>query len=699
MLDRPQPSIDCAQSADDWHCAPCALAVVDSSFSIVRANKVFHQLSGLTEKNVEGCRLSQIFSKPSQIYFESILLPLLHIKGSCQEIALTILTEQEPAPVLVNIAARPNTTTRLYDIIIFPATERRSYEEQLSILKRDAERRASWLAQLETLSGLGAWTYEIKTKRMLWSDRIYELYGIAKDAEVSLEVALRPLAPELQRAIMAFIDRPDGTREPMVHEADFGAPPDQVRRFKIVAQHRLNDLGEPVIQGFLQDVTEAHHRQIELWRAAHVDQMTGLANRAYFQSELTRQTETNTNNVTIAYLDLDLFKDVNDQYGHSAGDDCLVEIGKRLRAQCTETQAFVARLGGDEFAILFFDKKADEIEDLVSSIIESIRQPICLSNGNEVILGVSVGLARYDSDDLTASSEVLRRADLAMYAAKTAGRNAFAWFDLRLDLDRKNTKDLDRDLKLALEQDEFFLVFQPQYNLHDRSLVGFEALLRWHHPTKGLVPPLEFIPIAEANGLIRPIGRWVMARACEFAKRMHGNTKVAVNVSALQFRDPDFVPFVLERVKSLDLAHGALEIELTESVLVELNPTFQAMIERLRAHGITIAIDDFGTGYSSLGYLSKFPFDVIKIDRSFISDLKSKNSLRILRSIIGMGSSINKKIVVEGIETLEQVEFLRSFQSLVAQGYFFGKPVKLDQAVDIARQSYLMRFDSKKNFI
>jgi len=315
---------------------------------------------------------------------------------------------------------------------------------------------------------------------MLWSDRIYDLYGLANDAEVSLDVALRPLVPEVRSVIGSFIDQPQFSPEPVVHEFDFCQPSGLVRRLKVGAQYRLNHLGEPVIQGFLQDVTEAYHRQTELWRAAHLDQMTGLANRAYFLRKLNRHTETKSNSVTVAYLDLDLFKDVNDQHGHSAGDECLVEIGKRLREQCAETQAFIARLGGDEFAILFFDKQSDEIEDLVVSIIEAIRQPICLSDKNDVILGVSVGLACYDDEDLDGSSEVLRRADLAMYAAKTAERNAFAWYDMRLDLIRKNTKQLDRDLKVALDQDEFFLVFQPQFNLDDQSLVGFEALLRWH---------------------------------------------------------------------------------------------------------------------------------------------------------------------------------------------------------------------------
>lgn len=437
------------------------------------------------------------------------------------------------------------------------------------------------------------------------------------------------------------------------------------------------------IEGSVLDITDRILHEQSIRHLALHDPLTGLPNRVYFQSEANRRAKDGEAGLTIAYLDLDLFKNVNDQFGHAAGDECLTEIGRRLQALGNASNTMIARLGGDEFAILLARGSRPEMEAFASSIIETIRQPIALSRGDDVRLGVSVGLAELDGVECTDPSEVLRRADLAMYAAKTAGRNAFAWFDPGLDQIRKTRTQLDRDLKLALDRDEFFLVFQPQFSLDDGQLEGFEALLRWHHPTRGLVPPSDFIPIAESNGLIRPIGRWVIQRACEFASRLAGRTRVSVNVSALQFCDARFVPFVLETADAHGLARGTLEIELTEGILLESTPEFQAMIERLRDSGVTISIDDFGTGYSSLGYLSKFPFDSIKVDRSFISDMNSEIAHRILRSIIAMGNGMNKTIVIEGVETIEQVTFLKQFSNLVVQGYFFGKPMRHDTALEI----------------
>lgn len=414
----------------DWNDAPCALVVVDANFCILRANACFGFLTGASEREMIGERISRKFTTASRLYLESVLIPLLHIEGRCHEVALTVQGNAEPSPVLVNISLRNHLGPRVYDVALFPASARRSFEEQLVGLRQDSERRASWLAQLEKLSGVGAWTYEVRSGRLLWSDRIYELYGIPHGVQVTLEMALEPLSADVRQGIEAITKDPELCVEPMVQEFDFRHPSGQVRRFKIAGQYSLNHQGEPVIQGVLQDVTEAHNRQLDLWNAAHIDQMTGLGNRYLFNAELGRRADMKqaVEPFSLMVLDLDGFKAVNDTFGHHAGDAVLRTIGQRI-SKLGSSMAF--RLGGDEFAmILERHQGADTADNFARRLLSEICRPIDIGR-QDVTVSASIGISAYPIDGKD-SDAILRAADFAMYAAKNSGKNSYARYSPKL---------------------------------------------------------------------------------------------------------------------------------------------------------------------------------------------------------------------------------------------------------------------------
>lgn len=427
MPDYLSPTADSAGPLDAWYEAACALAVVDTSFRVARANRLFCRLAGIDENEAEGKRLSSFMSRPSRIYFESVLAPLLHVEGACFEVALSLEAASSSTPVLVNITVRTGISPRLYDVAVFPAPERRSFEEQLLSLKIGAERRAAWLAQLEALSGIGAWTYELRTGRMLWSSRTYELYGISHGTDIDLETALRPFAPAVRRMIEEMLAQPDlATLAPVSHEVEFRQPPGLVRRFKIAGHGSVNQLGEPVVQGVLQDITDAYNSQLDLWRAAHFDQITKLGNRYHFNEELAGRTdpEGTAPGFFLFIIDLDGFKAVNDTHGHRAGDEVLKEVSRRISLYATSGSF---RLGGDEFALIIDAQPGtDTAKALAQHLLTDIARPIDIGK-ETVCVSASIGISHYPSDGCE-SDLLLHAADCAMYAAKKNGKNQFAVF-------------------------------------------------------------------------------------------------------------------------------------------------------------------------------------------------------------------------------------------------------------------------------
>lgn len=423
-----------------------------------------------------------------------------------------------------------------------------------------------------------------------------------------------------------------------------------------------------------EDVTERHKAQARVAHMAQHDSLTDLPNRTLFREKMSE----GLNQVAIAggamavlCFDLDNFKTVNDRLGHAAGDRLLRWVAARLKDNVGE-QDTVARLGGDEFAILQRGPQPRAAEELARRLVEIIGHPPPLES-QSVRVGVSVGIAIAPDHGLDAD-ELMKCADLALYQAKARGRGVYQLFEPEMEEEAQSRHALEQDLAGALERREFHLVFQPQMRLDSSELTGFEALLRWKHPSRGLVSPAEFIPLAEENGLIVPIGEWVLRTACAAAAPWPGVT-LAVNLSPVQFRSRGLVAMVTSALADAGLPPQRLELEVTETALLDDSEATIKILHQLRALGVRVSLDDFGVGYSSLSYLRKFPFDRIKIDRSFVGTLgESPESVAIVRTIASLGSVLGVETTAEGVETEAQLDFVRACGCTAVQGYYFGKP-------------------------
>jgi diguanylate cyclase (GGDEF)-like protein len=373
------------------------------------------------------------------------------------------------------------------------------------------------------------------------------------------------------------------------------------------------------------------------------------------------------------YLDLDNFKAVNDLHGHSIGDLLLKQAIERLRLCLRETDT-LARIGGDEFVVLQADVgKPEEAGNLARRFVESIAEPFDL-DGRQAYVGVSVGVAVCPSDGEDVDT-LLKNADMAMYRSKSEGRNTYRFFEFAMDARLQERRLLELDLRRAVANQEFELYYQPQVDAQTEAVTGCEALLRWRHPTRGMVPPNDFIAVAEEIGVIVPLGAWVIQQACREAATWPNQIGVAVNLSSQQFKGLALVQTVVSALAAASLSPLRLELEITESVLLADSEATLATLEHLRALGVRIAMDDFGTGYSSLSYLRSFPFDKIKIDRSFIKDIAEKSDCSaIVQAVAGLGAALGMITTAEGVETVEELGQIRSLGCTEVQGYFFGKP-------------------------
>jgi diguanylate cyclase (GGDEF)-like protein/PAS domain S-box-containing protein len=423
------------------------------------------------------------------------------------------------------------------------------------------------------------------------------------------------------------------------------------------------------------DLTEQKQAEAQIAHLAHFDPLTGLANRALFGKDIERvlaRAQRQGRQFALLCLDLDRFKAVNDSYGHIAGDQLLIEVASRLK-KCVRKNDVVARMGGDEFAILQDIDRPEDAQNLAARIVDTMKMPFLLPCAT-VEIGASVGIAVSPTDGLDAHN-LLSRADLAMYRVKSQGRNGWCFYQPEMDEQLLHRLEMEQDLKTALEKGEFELFFQPLLDLTSSEVVSFEALLRWHHPVRGMVPPSEFIPIAEDCGLIGLIGEWVVKTACVKAAAWARPWRVAVNISAVQFRHKSLVRLVKQALAESGLPPQRLELEITESVILSDEKHNLAILKDLRAWGVRIAMDDFGTGYSSLSYLRTFPFDKIKIDQSFVRDLpQDRNALSIIRAITDMAQSLDVRITAEGVETEAQMDALKALNCHEAQGFLIGRP-------------------------
>ncbi len=445
---------------------------------------------------------------------------------------------------------------------------------------------------------------------------------------------------------------------------------------------------------FNEMVGKIAEREQRITQLAFNDVLTGLPNRTMFQQQLDhlfRASKGGGSLFALHCLDLDQFKVINDTLGHPAGDALLIEAGKRLLQAAPGH--FVARLGGDEFVVLqTIGSDRNAIDRLGQDILEAIARPLVI-DGNEVVPSTSIGIAIAPHDG-TDGEMLLRNADLALYRAKEAGRGTFAFFEESLNERAQIRRQLETDLRLAVERGEFELFYQPLFDLELNRICSFEALLRWHHPTRGLVSPVEFIPVAEDTGLIVAIGTWVIREACAQAVRWPEHIRIAVNVSPVQFHRAGLQELILGALANSGLEPGRLEIEITESIFLEGSEATLRLLHSLRALGVRIALDDFGTGYSSLSYLQSFPFDKLKIDRSFINNLLTRDGANaIVRAITELAHALNIETTAEGVEETAQLMELRSHGCSSVQGFLFAEPMTLGDVEQLFRDDKLSMQD------
>jgi diguanylate cyclase (GGDEF)-like protein len=423
----------------------------------------------------------------------------------------------------------------------------------------------------------------------------------------------------------------------------------------------------------LEDITERKRSDERIAHLAHFDALTDLPNRVLFQEQLEGALArvADDEQVALLYIDIDEFKDVNDSLGHRIGDELLKSVAASLK-DCFDEKDIISRLGGDEFAVVQTAVKGPEdVTTLIKRIYQSIRGPHeCLGHVVTTDASIGIALASRDSAD---QEQLLKNADLAMYSAKAAGRRTWRFFEPEMDARMKARHSLEIDLRQSIIEGGFEVYYQPIVDLQSNQVCGCEALLRWHHPQRGMISPADFIPIAEDTGLINQLGEWVLMTGCAEAATWPDNIKIAINVSPVQFRSDTLALKVVAALAASGLSASRLELEITEAVLIRDDDAALAILHQLRALGVRIALDDFGTGYSSLSYLQRFPFDKIKIDRCFIKDIAEPSGAPcIVQAVVSIAETRHITTTAEGVETEEQREILHALGCTQMQGYLFS---------------------------
>jgi len=529
----------------------------------------------------------------------------------------------------------------------------------------------------------GLCMFDGEKRLTVWNDRYVELLGMPQHL-LKVGTPLRDIlndriASDMQKdhndpAVLARLTElmklaPDASRV------------DQLKDGKYVLLTRQPMAGGGWVT-MIEDITERKRAEAEIVHLARHDVLTGLANRAEFNTRLedaSKRLKRNGGNITVMMIDLDRFKAVNDTLGHLAGDHLLTEVARRLQSTVRETDV-LARLGGDEFAIIQ-EGGANQRESAVAlalRIIEAISAPFNI-NGQEMAVGTSIGIAMAPENGVE-PGELLKRADLALYSVKSGGRNDYRLFRDEM-LEFVNTQQsAERELREAIAHGQFELHYQPVVDIKTRELIGVETLVRWRHPVKGMIAPDNFIPLAETTGLIVPLGEWILNQACADAAKWPDNVKVAINISAIQFKRGNLFEVILATLVKSGLAPERLELEITETSLLENQEAHLTTIRQLKNLGLSIALDDFGTGFSSMNYLTIFPFDKIKIDKSFTKGVLSRTDCQaVVASSLALAKGLGIVTTVEGIETEEQLDYMRTAGVELAQGYLFGKPIPISE--------------------
>ncbi len=646
-----------------WACVPPFLAMIDSPQQLIM---VAASLAGVF--CVGGFALAPMplmaiaFLSPIVLSSSTVLLATVSSQGLLMAFALVLYVV-----FIIGIAI---SQTRSMVRIVIAGHELAKQQKTISLLLRDFEKHSSdWL-----------WETDTSGKFVRPSERFADVASLSRSR--LMEMSLADIFAGGEAMQHPSIEVMLGSMQRQVNFNDLQVPvlvKGEPHWWSMAGTPNFDESGAFIgYHGVGSDVTLQKKSDERISFLAHNDALTGLLNRAHF-TEVLHQNVTRLERYgaqfALMFLDLDHFKAVNDTFGHPMGDKLLVDVANRLRA-IVPAGSFAARLGGDEFAILI--PKAvtiDDMEDLAGRVLKTVVEPFEF-DGEKMSVGVSIGIVIAPRHG-TRPDQLLRNVDLALYRAKESGRNGFKVFESGMDSQARERRALEFDLKFALENKELELFYQPLMGTEEHNPVGFEALLRWNHPIRGRISPAEFVPIAENTGLIKSIGEWVIREACRTAASWPAQLTIAVNLSAPQFDKDRIVDVVTSALAETSLAPHRLELEITESLLIERPDEVLATLMRLKEIGVSIAMDDFGTGYSSLSYLLKFPFDKIKIDRSFISAInQDKAACDVLRTIGSLGKTLGIRITAEGVETQEQVNFLRAIACDQLQGFFFAKPLQ-----------------------
>lgn len=661
------------------------LCMFDPGERMIICNGHYVRMFGLTAEVVRpGVSLYEILRHSVEVGVASVTTDELYAKRR------TFIAQRKPATYhemladgrIVIISHRP-TTDGGWVSIFEDITERSRAESE-----REEEHRR-FDAALANMSQ-GVLMFDSDTRLIVRNERILDIYGVNATV-LPIGVTHRELVDLLIAAgPYAGLD-PDHvaeTTKACLATSGAAAVNRELSDGRTISVSHRPMTGGGWVSTF-EDVTERRRTEARIAHMAHHDALTNLATRAVFRERLEHAlaaARRDQRPLAVLSLDLDRFKTVNDTLGHPVGDALLQSVAARLQKCIREGTDTVARLGGDEFVILQTgSEQPASAEKLASRLVKAISRTHS-AEGHEVNVGVSIGIALSPADG-DAADQILKSADLALYRAKNEGRDGYRFFEAEMDITARTRRELEFDLRGALARQEFEIHYQPEMNIAGGATVGYEALLRWRCPTRGLVPPNDFIGVAEETKLIVPIGDWVLSKACADAVIWPGAPRIAVNVSAVQFRTGCLLQRVTSALAVSGLPANRLELEITETVLLDDSDLIAQTLRELRDLGVRIALDDFGTGYSSLSYLREFSFDKIKIDKSFIHDIHDAGTAAIVRAIIDLGVSLSMSTTAEGVETSDQLEMLRLLGCAEAQGYLIGFPSPIREAVkaDAAR--------------
>ncbi|WP_430460419.1 EAL domain-containing protein [Thalassolituus sp. LLYu03] len=571
----------------------------------------------------------------------------------------------------------------------------RTVEEENASLKTSEER----FRKLTALSPVGIFQVDPKQRLQYVNQRWRDIHGV-QDEMPGLQEWFARIHPDDLAATQQAWNRLVCEQESVALELRLLRRDQSPIWIQLLASALHDRNGELLgYLGAISDISELKAAQIQMETLAFYDPLTGLANRRLFRNRLEKAVKSvlrSGSSMALMFLDMDQFKRVNDTLGHDAGDILLKEVANRLSNTVRENDT-VSRIGGDEFTILLTDvHHTSDVLVVAEKLLYAMAKPIRIK-GQDIVTTVSIGIT-LTPEDSTDANTLMKNADLAMYRAKELGRNNFQFFSEDMNHSILEHLSLEKEINEAIARQQFSLVFQPKISLFDFGITGVETLIRWQHPEKGMITPDRFIPVAEETGQILEIGSWVLEQSCRQisslirSRVLPANAKVAVNLSARQFTDP----YLLQRIRNVleitAIPPQCLELEITESTLMEDVESAIQIMQEIKKTGVTIAIDDFGTGYSSLAYIKRFPIDVLKVDRSFVMDIPGdKNDMAITAAVIAMAHKLSLTVVAEGVETQEQLQFLRQNNCDEGQGYLFSRPLSLGQLHQFLSESDRLR--------